>query len=292
MAHVSQKKKDTVKEFGKLVEKYPIIGIVNMENLPAKQLQTMRANLRNTVVLKMTKKRLMKIILDKSKKEGITKLKDKLKGMPAIIFTKENPFSLFSTLKKNKSKAPISAGQKAPNDIVVPAGKTSFAPGPVIGELGSFGIKTGVEDGKIVIRENKVVAKEGTVVNAKLAGLLQRLGVQPMEIGLDLVTVYENGEILTKDILNIDEEAYKKNFQVAASMAFNLAIYAAYPTADTIKALIQKAAMESKALANEADILTDETVGLLLSKAERQAKSLDSKIDKVPQESKTEEKPE
>lgn len=279
MAHVAEYKKETVKTFTKLIDEYPIIGVVNMNNLPTKQLQKMRENLRNTVILKMTKKRLIKIAIDKSKKPNIQLLKDKLKGMPAILFTKENPFALYSTLKKNKSKAPISAGQVAPNDIIVSAGKTNFSPGPVIGELGSFGIKSGVENGKIAIKEDKVVAKEGVVVNAKLAGLLQRLGVEPMEIGLDLVVVYENGEILTKTVLDIDEDAYKNEFQTAARMAFNLAINAAYPTQETIKLLIQKAALESKALAIEANILTDETVGLILSKAQREANALKSKAN-------------
>jgi len=274
MAHVSDKKKENVKEISKYLEQYPIVGIVNMENLPAKQLQNMRENLRGKVLLKMTKKRLTRIVFKSSKKEGIELLEPYLKGMPALLFTKDNPFALFSTLKKNKSKAPIGAGQTAPNDIVVPAGKTNFSPGPIIGELGSFGIKAGVEDGKIAIKQDSIVAKEGTVVNAKLAGLLQRLDVQPMEVGLDLVAVLENGEILTKDVLDIDEDSYRKDFQSAAAMAFNLSFNAAHPTTDTIELLVQTAVRNSKALAREADLLTNDNVGELLSKAERQAASL------------------
>ncbi|NQU98889.1 50S ribosomal protein L10 [Candidatus Woesearchaeota archaeon] len=290
MAHVAQHKKETVKEFTKLIDEYPIIGVVNMQNLPTKQLQIMREKLRGKVLLRMTKRRLINIAINDSKKPHIDKLKEYLNGMPAILFTKENPFSLFSTIKKNKSKAPIGAGQTAPNDIVIPAGKTSFAPGPVIGELGSFGIMTAVEDGKIAIKEDKVVAKEGEVVDAKLAGILQRLGVEPMEIGLDLKAVYEKGEILTKDVLDVDEDAYRKDFQSAAVMAFNLAINAGYPTTETVTLLIQKAAADSKALALECDILTDETVGTLLAKAEGEASVLNSKLDiKAPVEETKEE---
>ena len=283
MAHVAKYKKESVKEFTRLLDEYPIIGVVNMKNLPTKQLQKMRENLRGKVELRMTKKRLIKLAIENSTKPDIGKLKDHLKGMPALLFTKENPFSLFSTLKKNKSKAPIGAGQTAPNDIIVPAGKTSFSPGPVIGELGAYKIMTGIEDGKIAIKKDCVVAKEGDIVNAKLAGLLTRLGIEPMEIGLNLVAVYENKEIMTKDVLDIDEDAYRKNFETAAAMAFNLAINAGYPTTETIRLLIQIAASESRALAKEADILTDETVGTLLAKAESQADSLNSKLDiKMP----------
>jgi len=109
VAHVAQHKKDTVKEFTKLIDEYPIVGVVNMQNLPTKQLQIMRANLREKVDLRMTKRRLINIALDNSKKENIQALKEHLKGMPALLLTKENPFVLFSNLKKNKSKAPISA---------------------------------------------------------------------------------------------------------------------------------------------------------------------------------------
>jgi large subunit ribosomal protein L10 len=42
---------------------------------------------------------------------------------------------LYKILQKSKSSAPAKAGQTAPNDIYVKAGKTSFAPGPIIGEL-------------------------------------------------------------------------------------------------------------------------------------------------------------
>jgi len=66
--------------------------------------------------------------------------------MPALLFTKENPFKLYNKLQKSKSSAPAKAGQTAPSEIVVPKGPTPFAPGPIIGELGALGIKTAVEN--------------------------------------------------------------------------------------------------------------------------------------------------
>src|SRR3989338_6929382 len=107
MAHVADYKKNTVARFAKLIRDYPIIGVVNMENLPAPQLQKMRAQLRDKMVLLMTKRRLLNIAIDscKNDKKDIEKLNEHLKGMPALLFTKENPFTLFKTLKKNKSKA-------------------------------------------------------------------------------------------------------------------------------------------------------------------------------------------
>lgn len=276
--HVSQKKKDVVKEFTQLIESYPVIAAIDLENLPSKQLNDMRAQLQGTALIVMTKRRLLKIAIDNSKKEDIKKLKEHLKGMPALLFTKENPFKLYSTLKKNKSAAPIKAGQKAPNNIIVKAGATNFAPGPIIGELGSFGIKAGIESGKVAIKEDKIVLKEGEEATQKLAGLLQRLGIKPMEIGLNLTAAYENGEILLKGVLDIDEEAFKNRITTAASEAFNLAIEAGYTTKDTINLLLSKAHSQALALAESQDIMTSETVKSTLAKAEAQASALKQKL--------------
>jgi large subunit ribosomal protein L10 len=270
MAHVSQAKKEAVAEFAKLIDTYDMIGAVNMENLPARQLNNMRDTLRETVLIKMNKRRILQIALQQSKKAGVINLEPYLKGMPALVFSNDNPFTLFKTLKKNKSSTFIKAGQTAPKDIVVPAGPTSFAPGPIIGELGGAGIKAGIDGGKVIIKEDSPVAKEGDVISEKLAGLLTRLGIEPMEIGLDLTAIVENGEILTKAVLDVDEEAYYQQLIQGASWAYNLAMEASYPCQETIMPLLAKSFSESKTLALEQDILTDLTVGDTLIKAYNQ----------------------
>jgi len=281
---VPEHKKKLVQRLVGLIDKNNIIGIVNMQNLPARQLGSMRAQLRRKVVLLMTKKRFIKLALEQSKKENIKDLEKYVKGMPALLFTDENPFALFKLIKKNKSFAPIKPGQKAPKDIVVRAGPTSFSPGPIIGELGSFRIKAGIEAGKVVIKEDAVVAKEGDIVSDKLATLLARLGIEPMEVGLDLVAVYENGNILTKEVLDIDEEAYLNNIRSAASEAFSLAVFAAIPLKDTIKALLSKAHNDAYAIAKQANILTSEIIKEKLAQAEAQMKVLKSKVPGAPKE--------
>jgi large subunit ribosomal protein L10 len=273
-AHVSDEKKQLVKEFTKLIDSYPVVAIVNVENLPARQLMTMRKNLRGKAEIRMTKGRLLSIALEKSNKPNIKELTKHLEGMPALLVSHESPFKLFKTLKKNSSPAPIKAGQKAPIDIVVPAGGTNFAPGPIIGELGSFGIKAGIEGGKIAIKADKIVAKEGEVVNAKLAAILQRLQINPMMIGLNVNAMYENGEILTKSILDVDEEAFIKMIQEAYLDALRLTIAKAIPIKENIDLLIQKAHMDSLGLAVAQDIMTEEIKSLILAKAEAQATAL------------------
>jgi large subunit ribosomal protein L10 len=278
-AHVSNEKKKVVKEFTDLINAYPVVAIVNVENLPAKQLMIMRRNLLGKAEIKMTKGRLIAIALEKSNKEGVAKLKDHLDGMPAVLVSHESPFKLFKTLKKSSSPAPIKAGQKAPKDIVVPAGPTGFAPGPIIGELGAFGIKAGIEGGKIAVKADKVVAKEGEVVNAKLAGILQRLQIYPMMIGLNVNAIYENGSILTKSVLDVDEEAFIQMIKDAHLDALRLTIAKAIPVKENIDLLIQKAHRDSLGLAVAQDIMIEETKSLILAKAEAQATALKEETD-------------
>src|SRR3989338_3340595 len=189
MAHVAEYKKKIVENIVSLAREYPIIGAVNMENLPAPQLQAIRVQLRGKVDLVMTKKRLMKIALEqlKNEKKGIEKMAEYLIGMPALIFTKENPFKLSRMLQKGKISAPAKAGQTAPKDIYVNKGPTPFAPGPIIGELGMIGIKTSVEAGKVAVKEDSLVVKKGEKIKPKAAEVLTRLGIEPMEAGLDLI---------------------------------------------------------------------------------------------------------
>lgn len=277
-AHVSDKKKKVVHEFTDLLKQYPIIAAVNMQNMPAPQLQKMRAILRDNVVIRMTKRRLIKHAIKNAKasKPGVEKLEGYLPGMPALLFTKDNPFKLNKILQQNKSKAPAKGGQIAPNDLIVPAGATPFAPGPVIGELAALGIKTGVEGGKIAIKQDAVVVKAGGVISQKAAEILTRLGIEPMEVGLDLIAAYESGIIFTKDVLTVDDAVYLSNLENACRSAFFLALEMGYATKTTIEPLIAKAFKDAKALGLAQAIMADAIAGDLVAKAEREMLALKS----------------
>ncbi len=276
MAHVAKHKIGTVSELEKLFTSNPIIGTVDMENMPTPQLQIMRAQLRGKVQIKVAKRRLIKIAIEncKDKVKGLDQLNRKLRGMPGVIATSENPFRIFRTIQASKSPAPAKAGQTAPRDITVKAGPTPFMPGPIIGELGSLGIQTGIENGKVAIKADKIVVKEGEEISANVAGLLSRLGIQPMEIGLNIVTMLEDGVTYDAKVLNVDEKEYLDNIGQAARWALNLAVESGFPTAETVQILIMKAAQESRNLSVSEGIPTQMTIGLLLGRAEAEAAGL------------------
>ncbi len=288
MAHVAEYKKKIVNELGDLISSYPVVGAVNMESLPTAQLQKMREQLRNKVVIRMAKRRFMNLAFDKLKdsKKGIEGMKNYLTGMPALLFTRDEPFKLAKILKKSMSSAPAKQGQVAPKDIIVSAGPTPFSPGPVISELASAGIKTAIEAGKIVVKSDAVVVKKGEKVSAAIAGILSRLGVKPMEVGLNLTAVYDNGTIFTKEVLDIDEEEFIGRIKTAYNSALGLALELSFLTKETTEIMIAKAFREAKTLALSQNIMADAVKGEIMAKANKEMLSLKSKLNipDVPEE--------
>ena len=275
-AFVSEKKKKQLKEVEKLLKEYPVVGVVDMTTLPCAQLQKMRTKLKKDVKICMAKKRIMKIAMENVKKDvpGLDKLEKYLVGVPALIFAKENPFKIFKLVKKNKSSASAKAGDIAPYDLIIPAGPTPFGPGPVMGELGSFGIKCGIEGGKIAIKNEFVAAKKGEPIKEKMIGLLSKFGIKPMEIGLNIKAVFEKGEAIEASVLDIDEKKYIEDIEKAARWAFNLSVESAYIIKDNAKVLISKSFREAKALAIEQCILEKEVIDQIIAKINAQAMTL------------------
>lgn len=291
-AHVSQEKKKELERIKNLLTKYKIIAVADMTNMPSVQLQRVRAKLKGSVLITMSKKRLIKIALKelKSNVNGVEGLDPYVKGMPALLLTNDSPFRLASTLKKSKSKAPAKAGQAAPNDIVVLAGPTPFPPGPIIGELSQIGIKATIVEGKVTIKEDALLVNEGNVISQPVAAMLTRLGIEPMEIGVNLLAALENGTVFTKEILFVDETEYLNNIKLAAQSSFNLAFNIAYTTKDNVKLLLGKAFRDSNALAKSRKIMTSETVKKELGKAKLEMESLKNKLNLPEIETKEETK--
>jgi len=271
--HLPQWKKDEVTEIRNQISTYKLVGLVDMYGIPAKQIQDIRRNLRGKAELKMTRNTLIKHTLDE---EGgaVKELISHLSGHSALIFTNENPFKLFSSLEKTKTKMAARPGETAPEDIKVQKGPTSFRPGPIVGELQQAGIPAAIEAGKVTIRESKTIVKAGEVISKKLAEVLIKLDIHPMDVGLILQAAYYDGTIYESDVLAIDETAFYNSIISAATHAFNLSVNAAYPTKDTAGAIITKAVREARGVAIEAAIPGTDVIEAILGRAYAEAKTL------------------
>lgn len=264
---------DKLRAFAK---EYSIVGVVDVEGLPAPQFQRIRATLKGKVEVLIIKKNLIELVLSDLEKtyKGISELTKSMNGVVGLIFTNDNPFTIYKFVQKNKSSAPAKSGQVAPKDIVVPAGPTSFAPGPIIGELGALKIKAGINAGKVEIKEDAIVAKEGETISQELAGILSRLGIEPMEVGLNIKAVYEDGLIYKRDTLDVDEEAILNDLKNEASRCFQLAIGLKYFTKENITHFVGEAARDSLGLGVGIAYPAAETISRLVSKANAQMAGL------------------
>lgn len=274
-------KKEKVKELADMVEEYPVVGVVNMKNFPSKQLLKVKEGLHGTARIKMSKKSLIKRAL---KREDMEELSKKMEGQPALVFTKENPFKLSKFILKNRTSAPAKPGSVMPKEIEVKAGDTDFTPGPIVGELQKAGIKAAIESGKVVVKEDSVIAEEGEEVDKETADLMKKMKIEPMEIQLDLLAAYEDGVIFDKDILRIDTEKVTTNLKSAYKKSFNLAFNIEYPVKENAKLFVQKAFREGKSLALKADYVCPATAEELVSKADTQAKGLKEQLPEKPPE--------
>ena len=268
-----------VEEIKNLLRKYKTIGIASLHKVRAAQLQELRKRLKDTAYLQVIKNTLVERAISEMKElPNIESLKKYLKGSNLFLFTDINPFKLALILEKSKVKGFAKAGDVASEDIVVPAGNTGLAPGPIISQLGSLGIPTRIESGSVWINKDTVVARKGEVISQTLAAILSKLGIKAIEAGLSLKVVYDNGLIIPEEDLVIDLEEYKQRISEAHLEAFNLSLNAAYPTAENITALLQVAVSEAYRLALNADVPTPETIEDLIRKAHLEALALSSKI--------------
>ncbi len=281
MVTVPSWKKEEVERLTKLLKVSPVVAVVDIENIPSFQMQQMRARLRGSVNLIVSRNTLIERALDaiSSEREGITKLKGYLSGQTALVTTDLNPFKLYKRMEATKTKAPARGGDIAPENIKVERGDTPFKPGPIVGDLQKAGIPASIQSGKVKINKTKVVAKKGEEISSDLAKMLTRLDINPITVGLDLKIAYEEGTFFDSDTLDIDTQRYFDGIKKAAQSAFNLSVNAAYPTSLNIEPLIMKAHRDAFSLAFNTDIIVDETVKLKLSQAHRDLLSLAAKID-------------
>jgi large subunit ribosomal protein L10 len=245
-------KKKQVAELQKLIEKSKTIGLINLENLPSKQLKAVRKKLKGTATFVFGKKNIIKRSLEGSTKETVkVLLKHVDEGIPCLILSDLDAFRLFRELKSSRQKVAAKPGQIAPEDISIEAGPTPFAPGPAISELASLGLKTKVEGGKIHVRDSAIVVRKGQPIAPVAASVLAKLGVAPIQIGVNMPYVLEGDDLYAKSVLDVDVEQYAQDLKTAALNAFKLAIELGLVNTETAEFLVKKAFREAKAVSEK-----------------------------------------
>lgn len=277
--HLPPWKRDEIEEIKTRIKSVSLVGLVDMHGISASQLQLIRRNLHETAHIKMTRTTLIEHAL--SEIGGpLSEMSKYISGQSALIFTNTNPFKLFKVLEKTKTKRAAKPGEVALQDIVIPKGPTNFKPGPIVGELQQVGIPAMIEAGKVKVRDTKVAVKKGGVISKKMADILAKLEIKPMDVGLILQAAFYGDTVFTSSMLFIDEQVYQDDIMRAAQQAFNLSMNAAIPTKATIASLLGVAYMQAKNVAVEACVLEKDVIDAIVVKAFRESIALKGMVEK------------
>lgn len=279
-------KKEIYNDLTSLLGKYSVIAVADLQKVRSSQIQEIRKKLRGKADLVVAKNTILRKVaqITATEKQNIDKFADSLTGSQVLIFTQLNPFELIIFLNKNKVRVQAKGGDVSSNDIVVSAGNTGLQPGPVISEFNEAKVQTRIEGGSIFVAKDTVAVRKGEVISTKIASLLSKLGMKPMEAGLSLSHAYDDGLVLGPNDLSFDLDMIKSDFWSAARLAHGLAVEATIILPETAQAIISKAYRQAVALSVESSFFTKETSNQIIRKAYANMSALSSAIAKVTPE--------
>ncbi|HEX6646543.1 MAG TPA: 50S ribosomal protein L10 [Nitrososphaeraceae archaeon] len=270
-----QKKQFMYQELQELPKKYNVIALSKMNKVRATQLMTLRKKFHGQIIIKIIKNKVAQRAFEKvSKISGIEYLSKELEGQCALIFTNLSPFKLNLIFSENKVFLPAKGGDIAPKDIILPAGNTGIPPGPVLSEFKEAKVQTKIDQGSIAVTKDTVVAKLGEIISQKLASLISKLDIKPIEAGVLVnYAISEGLQFRAKD-LQLDVKEYIKELQICTSSALNLAVELVYFAPETISSIISLAYQKSLNVASKAGYVSKDTAAIILDTAQANAYGL------------------
>lgn len=270
-----KKKRLMYQEMMKFPKEYRALAISNLNKVRASQLMQLRKKFRGDIKLRAVKN---KVVLRAFEKIGdvprLPEFSNRLEGQCLLLFTNTNPFRLNLLFDKSKIFLPAKGGDIAPTEIIVYAGNTGITPGPVLSEFKEANVPTKIDQGSIWVVKDTRVARPGDQISQKLASLLSKLGVKPIEAGISVTCALADGLLFTEQDLRIDLDTFVKDVAKGAFDGLNLAIVCGYLTPETVGPLILQAGHEALNLSVSVGYITDETVKSILSSAHAQSLSV------------------
>ncbi|MGN6346106.1 MAG: 50S ribosomal protein L10 [Candidatus Nitrosocosmicus sp.] len=275
-----RKKVELYDNLQNLAKSYNVIALSKMTKVRSAQLMSIRKKFRNEIKITTIKNKVAQRSFEKifNDVKGLEFLNKELEGQCALMFTNINPFKLNLTFDKNKIFLAAKGGDIAPNELVIPAGNTGINPGPVLSEFKESKVPTKIDQGTIWVTKDTVVAKTGETISQKLAALLSKLDIKPIEAGIAVnFAISEGLEFKEKDLkINIEEHVQEiiKSFQEALA----LSIEAVYFNKESTPLILSIANQQALSLSIESGYLTSETTELVIAKANSIANSLENML--------------
>jgi len=263
-----KKKRLLYQELQELPGTCDVIALSKMSKVRATQLMTIRKKFRNEIKIRVIKNRVAQRAFEKlSNRPGLDYLSKELEGQCALLFTNISPFKLNLIFAKNKVFLPAKGGDIATKDIIIPAGNTGISPGPVLSEFKEANVSTKIDQGTIWVGKDTVVVRSGSIISQKLASLMSKLNIKPIEAGISISFAIAEGLVLKENDLKINLAEYREELTRSFHEAVSLAIETSYPTVETITHLLVRAYQNATALATDSGYLSPDSVQFVLVRA-------------------------
>jgi large subunit ribosomal protein L10 len=247
-------------ELQQLPENYNVIALSKMTKVRATQLMMLRKKFRSDIKIRIIKNKVAQRAFEKVQGvAGMENLSKELEGQCALMFTNISPFKLNLIFAQNKVFLPAKGGDIASKEIVVPAGNTGIAPGPVLSEFKVANIQTKIDQGTIWVNKDTVAAKPGDVISQALASLLGKLNIKPIEAGIAVNFAISEGLMFKERDLQINLAEYRDELIRSFQQALALATEVGYMTPETVTPLLVKAEQQARSLAAESGYLAPDT---------------------------------
>ncbi|PPQ77111.1 hypothetical protein CVT25_010805 [Psilocybe cyanescens] len=214
-----------------LLSKFSSIFLVNVDNVGSNQMHQIRVALRGKGVVLMGKntmvRRALRTILADSPQ--FERLLPYVKGNIGFVFTNDDLKDVREIIVANKVAAPARAGAFAPKDVIVPAANTGMEPGKT-SFFQALGIPTKIARGTIEIVSDVKVVTAGTRVGSSEATLLNMLNISPFTYGMTVDYIFDNGNIFSPSVLDIDEQELVDRFLSGIKTIAAISLALNYPT--------------------------------------------------------------
>ena len=262
-----------------LPKSYNVIALSKVNKVRATQLMKIRKKFHKEIIIKVIKNRVTQKAFEKiTDVQGIDKLSSQLEGQCALMFTNISPFKLNLIFDQNKVFLPAKGGDITKTEIMIPSGDTGITPGPVLSEFKEANVPTKIDQGTIWVSRDTIVAKPSDVISTKLASLLSKLNIKPIEAGIVVNYAIADKLVFAEDDLRIDINEIKNELSRSYNESISLAIESSYFTKESMGYLLSKASRQAQSLALESNYLSKDTAAQIISTEEMKAQNLVNKL--------------
>jgi large subunit ribosomal protein L10 len=272
-------KQELYQQMLELPKSYNVIALSKVNKVRATQLMKIRKKFHKEIIIKVIKNRVTQRAFEKiSDLQGIDKLSSQLEGQCALMFTNISPFKLNLIFDENKVFLPAKGGDITKTEIMIPSGDTGITPGPVLSEFKEANVPTKIDQGTIWVGRDTIVAKPGDVISTKLASLLSKLNIKPIEAGIVVNYAIADKLVFAENDLRIDINEIKNELSRSYNESISLAVESSYFTRESMGYLLSKASRQAQSLALESNYLSKDTAAQIISTEEMKAQNLVNKL--------------